>query len=275
MREILSPLYGDGEARAMVALIFHSMKGWDVTEMVINSDLSVSDYFIGKFNEILERLQHREPLQYILGEGRFYGMDLKVTPAVLIPRHETEELVDIIVDRNHDRKDLDVLDIGTGSGAIAIALSRNLPFSRVTAIDFSGPALDVARINSRNLKADIRLIQEDIFKWTPKRESFDIVVSNPPYIPEEEKACMDSNVLDFEPASALFVPDTDPLLYYSRISEIAAMSLRRGGRLYYEINPRFADGMEALLRYDGFVNVEILYDISHRKRFAAAEKAKA
>lgn len=269
LRNILARHYGEGEARAMTGLIFHSLKGWNTTDMVINSDRVVSSYILEKINHILGRLVKGEPLQYILGEARFYGMDLYVSQSVLIPRPETEELVDIIVTRNPG-PDLRVLDVGTGSGAIAIALSRNLPFSKVTAIDISEDALVVARKNAAALHACIDFIHADVFTYEAAYDSFDIIVSNPPYVAESERKDMDRNVLDYEPAQALFVSDDRPLIYYSRISEIAIRALVPGGRLYFEINPLFADSLRAMLESDGFVSVEILEDISRRKRFASA-----
>ncbi len=200
-------------------------------------------------------------------------MDFKVNRNVLIPRQETEELVDMIVNENK-RSDLRVLDIGTGSGAIAVALCRNLRFPRVTAIDISDKALEVAGENARRLHANVFLRQKDIFTYMPPEDSYDIIVSNPPYIPEEEKAGMERNVLDHEPALALFVPDSAPLLYYSRISEVAIRALAPGGLLYLEINPRFADALREMLQKEGFVNVNIINDISRRQRFIKAERPK-
>ena len=272
LRSRLAPLYGEGEARAMVNLIWFALKGWDTTDQVIHADSLVSDYIIEQFERILMRLEGGEPLQYILGEARFYGMDLKVAPGVLIPRPETAELVDLIVDENRERKDLRVLDIGTGSGAIAIALQRNLPFSEVTAIDISERALEIARENARRLKSPVRFERQDIFTYSPRPESFDIIVSNPPYIPEEEKEGMERNVLEHEPAEALFVPDAEPLLYYSRIAEVARESLVPDGRLYLEINPRFAEELVNLLDHQNFRQIAIKKDISHRQRFLTATR---
>ena len=271
MRKRLEPRYGQGEAKAMTSLIFHRLKGWNATDMIINADRPVSDYVLEKTGDILAHLDSGEPLQYILGEARFYGMDLKVSPAVLIPRQETEELVDLIV-RENKGDDLRVLDIGTGSGAIAIALSRNLPFSRVTAIDISDAALAVARENASALHARIELLEQDVFTYAPAPGSFDIIVSNPPYIARSESKDMDSNVLYHEPHMALFVPDDNPLLYYSRIAEIGRSALAGHGRLYFEINPRFADILATMLRSEGYADVRIIDDISHRRRFAAAIK---
>lgn len=273
LKKRLAPVYGEGEAKAMVRLIFHHLKGWSATDIIVNGDRQVSPYIRSLIERIMKRILSGEPIQYVLGDVRFYGMDFKVNRNVLIPRPETEELVDMIVKEN-GRSDLRVLDIGTGSGAIAIALSRNLRFPRVTAIDISAEALEVAGENARRLHADIFLREKDIFTYMPPEDSYDIIVSNPPYIPEEEKSGMERNVLDYEPALALFVPDSEPLLYYSRISEVAIRALTPGGLLYLEINPRFAEALRDMLLNDGFVNVEIFNDISHRQRFIRAEKPK-
>ena len=267
MQRRLVPVYGEGEAKAMVRLIFHSLKGWSLTDMMIHSDNPASEYLIQKTDGILNRLMKFEPIQYILGEAYFYGMTFKVTPATLIPRPETEGLVDMIVNENQGEKDLSVLDIGTGSGAIAIALSRNLPFSEVSAIDISPEALEIAEENAQNLHAQIAFINADVFSFMPKPGTLDIIASNPPYIDESEKDDMEPNVVDYEPHQALFVPDSSPLLYYSRITDIAETGLRSNGRLYLEINPRHADELKTNLEKAGFADVTILNDINGKRRF--------
>lgn len=269
----LSSRYGRGEAQAMVRLIFHALKGWNTTDLIINSDRQASDYLVESIGKIVTRLQNDEPLQYILGEARFYGMDLKVSPSVLIPRPETEELVDIIVKQLGNRDDLSVLDVGTGSGAIAIALSRNLPFSKVTAVDVSENALEIARQNAANLKASINFIHADIFDFMPDNEVYDLIVSNPPYIAEHERAQMDKNVLDYEPHIALFVADSDPLIFYRRIAMIGLNALKPGGSLYFEINPLYSVQLEGMLREMGYVEIDLEKDISGRVRFACAKRA--
>lgn len=269
----LSGTYGPGEAKAMTRLMYAAVKGWSMTDMIVNGDREASDWLIEKFESILSRLAEGEPLQYIVGEARFYGMDLKVNSSVLIPRQETEELVDLIV-RENVGEDLEVLDIGTGSGAIAIALSRNLAFSKVTAIDISGDALEVARENAAQLHARIKFVEADVFSYELQSESYDIIVSNPPYVCESEKGEMEQNVLDYEPWRALFVSDEHPLIYYSRITELAMSGLKKGGRIYFEINPRFAEEIKEMLSSCGFVEVKIIEDISHRPRFATGRKPK-
>ncbi|MDE6339843.1 MAG: peptide chain release factor N(5)-glutamine methyltransferase [Muribaculaceae bacterium] len=268
----LSPIYGIGEAKAMTRLIFHSLKGWGFTDLVIHSDNIATPYLIESVNKILDRLKNKEPLQYILGEAYFYGLNLKVSPETLIPRPETAELVDMIVKDFSHEKDLRVLDIGTGSGAIAIALSRNLPFAEVSAIDISSGAITIARENASALKARVSFDVSDIFDYHPDAGSFDIIVSNPPYIDESEKSDMDDNVLVYEPHTALFVPDDDPLKYYRTISLVAKSALSAEGALYFEINPRHAAELKELLVSEGFIDIELLKDISGKVRFISCRK---
>lgn len=267
LKSQLAPVYGVGEARAMVGLIFFALKGWNQTEIVVHSAAQVSDFLYSESEKAVGRVLAGEPIQYVLGRARFFGMDLKVSPAVLIPRPETEELVELIISENGSHKDLRVLDIGTGSGAIAIALARNLPFSIVTAMDVSAGALSVAGENSSDLHASVNFLHEDIFAWAPPGESFDIIVSNPPYIPEEEKKDMDRNVVDYEPSVALFVPDTDPLVFYRRIVGVASEALTDGGELYLEINSRFPGEICGMMVKAGFEDVRPERDISRRQRF--------
>lgn len=266
------------EADAMARLIFHALKGWSSTDLVIHSADEASPFILGRIDEILERLAKSEPLQYILGATRFYGMDLDVDRHTLIPRPETEELVELMVGEYRDCPDLRVLDIGTGSGAIALALSRNLPFSRVTALDVSEGALAVARRNAARLHARIDFLCEDVFAYTPAPGSFDLIVSNPPYIALSESSSMDSRVLDYEPHGALFVPDSDPLLFYRRIAAIALRAFSSAGSghsslpaLWLEINPIFAEPLKEMLIGEGFENVSLINDMTRRPRFAYAQ----
>lgn len=272
LREALTPKYGEREAAAMARAILTHLKGWDLPTLLANEQREAGDYVKGMAADILKKLMADMPLQYALGETTFYGLKLKVAPGVLIPRPETEELTDMIVKDHSGEEDLRVLDLCTGSGAIALALSRNLPFSDVTAIDNSEQALKTARENADALKAKVRIEKHDVFDFDPEAGSYDIIVSNPPYVDESEKAGMDRNVLDYEPAEALFVPDDDPLLYYRRIAQIGMKALHPGGRLYFEINPRHADEMKALLRDAGYEEITLTKDFNRHDRFATAKK---
>lgn len=269
LRSALVPLYGKGESDAIIRLIFHYLKGWNLTDMLIHQDEELSPFIKSEIEKILERLLKYEPIQYITGEARFHGMEMKIKPGVLIPRPETEELVDIIIDDNKNGEDLNVLDLCTGSGCIAIALARNLPFSKVTAIDFSDEAIEVAKENSELLKAKIDIIKDDIFSWSPK-DKYDIIVSNPPYVLDKEALTMEHNVLDYEPHEALFVRDDNPLIYYSRIADISKDSLNEGGKLYFEINPLEVESLKNMMIAKGFKDVTVQYDTSRLPRFMSA-----
>lgn len=270
VRERLSRHYPDGEARWMTRIIFEEIKGYNQVDMAIHADDTVSEFIAGKVNGVVDRLMADEPIQYIFGSARFHGLKLKVSPATLIPRPETDELVDIIVDENGRRDDLRVLDVGTGSGCIAIALARSLPFSMVEAIDISPEAVAVARENAESLRTRIKFTTGDILTANPPVEIYDIIVSNPPYIMESERNAMEPNVLDHEPSTALFVPDSDPLRFYHAIARYASKALRPSGRLYFETNPLTTDSLARDLVSDGWENVSVIPDSSGKKRFISA-----
>lgn len=266
--------YPAGEAAMMVRIIFEHIKGFTPTDMIIRDSEPVSDFIAGEVGKIVGRLLNDEPLQYIVGSARFYGLNFKVTPAVLIPRPETEELVDMIVRQCGDATDLRMLDIATGSGCIAISLARALRFPVVEALDISEPALAVARENAKALKVKVAFRHDDALSLTPVEECYDVIVSNPPYIGESEKEAMELNVLLHEPSTALFVPDSDPLLFYREISRYAAGALKQGGSLWFEINPIYADELAGMLRSFGFTDVELLYDAQGKRRFSFARRPK-
>lgn len=267
----LYPIYGKQESDAIIRLIFHYLKGWNLTDLLIHAQDPLSPFIKSEIEKILERLKSHEPIQYITGEARFHGMDLAIRPGVLIPRPETDQLVDIIIDENRDREDLRVLDICTGSGCIAIALARNLPFSKVYALDFSEEAIETASENAEKLHAKIKIIKGDIFDWEPSSQ-FDIIVSNPPYVMDSEALKMEKNVLDYEPHEALFVRDEDALVFYRRICDLGIKYLEKGGRLYFEINPLKASALKQLVISQGYDDVEIRLDSYGKQRFLIARK---
>lgn len=263
--------YPASEVRWMVRIIFEHLKGYTPVDLVIKAQDPVSDFIAGKVSAVVNRLLAREPIQYIFGQAQFYGLKLKVTPDTLIPRPETEELVDMIVREAGERSDLRVLDIGTGSGCIAIALARNLRFPQVSAIDISPRALDVARENARDLRTRINFSCADALALTPPAApAFDIIVSNPPYIARHEQADMDHNVLDHEPHSALFVPDSDPLVFYHSIARFALKALTPGGRIYFEINPLYAHDLSAFMQSCGWTGINLIPDTYRHIRFLSA-----
>ena len=256
------------ESQAMIRVICEDVFNYDAVDMTLRQDSELPDFAAERISDIITRLRCHEPLQYILGSARFHGHRFKVTPAVLIPRPETEQLVDLIIDENPG-SDLRVLDMGTGSGCIAISLARALKFARVDAFDISRDALAVARENAAALKVKVRFFESDMLALQPPA-TYDIIVSNPPYICWSEREAMDRNVKDYEPGQALFVPDNDPLLFYKAIAPYAAQSLERGGRLYLEINQRFGAEMKRLLEDYGFDEVRIIDDTYGKPRFAVA-----
>ncbi|MDE6017873.1 MAG: peptide chain release factor N(5)-glutamine methyltransferase [Muribaculaceae bacterium] len=270
MRRRLSGIYDHREREAVILLIFSHVKGWSRVDLIINEGKELSDFTKNELDGIVDRLLLGEPIQYITGNARFHGMDLKVGPGVLIPRPETEELIDWIIDDAGSKEDLEVLDIGTGSGCIAIALARNLPFSNVTAIDFSESAIEQAKENATSLRAKVSFIKTDMYVWCPAPQTLDIIVSNPPYIAPDEKVDMEVRVKDFEPAEALFVEADDPIKPYKRIEAIAARGLKPGGHLYLELNPRYAEDVSSLFKSNVWQDVDLRLDSYGKKRMLRA-----
>ena len=268
LRKGLAGVAEPAEVQAMIRVICEDVFNYDQVDVALRQDSELPDFAALRIEEIIARLRRHEPLQYIVGTARFHGHRFKVTPAVLIPRPETEQLVDLIIDEN-TASDLRVLDMGTGSGCIAISLARALKFATVDALDVSRDALAVARENAAALKVKVRMFESDMLSPQPPA-TYDIIVSNPPYICWSEREAMDSNVKDYEPSAALFVPDNDPLLFYKAIAPYAARSLQRGGRLYLEINQRFGNEVKRLLEENGFDQVRIIDDSYGKPRFAAA-----
>ena len=256
------------EVQAMIRVICEDVFNYDPVDVALRQESELPEFAPRRLDDIIARLQRHEPLQYIVGHARFHGHRFKVTPATLIPRPETEQLVDLIIDEN-PRSDLRVLDMGTGSGCIAISLARALKFAQVDALDVSRDALAVARDNAAELKVKVRFFESDMLAEQPAA-TYDIIVSNPPYICWSEREAMERNVKDYEPGQALFVPYNDPLLFYKAIARYAARSLDRGGRLYLEINQRFGNEVKRLLQDNGFDEVRIMEDSYGKVRFAAA-----
>lgn len=267
----LIPLYGRGEAEWMTRLTLEYVTGWSRVDLLVDADKELGEVRVEAVKNIVARLLKHEPLQYILGYEDFMGLKIKVSPSVLIPRPETQELVNIIIDREAKASDLSVLDAGTGSGAIAVALSRNLRFARVMAIDNSDAALEVARSNAERLRTPVTFDNADMLSLASlPGEPFDIIVSNPPYVLDSERAEMSANVLGHEPSVALFVPDSDPLRFYLALARYAAAGgLKPDGRLYFECNPLTIGVLSSQLEVD-FDEVEAIRDSFGRKRFIIA-----
>ena len=239
----------------------HNLKRVDVA---LNPNFELSDAEVEKWNTILADLQQEKPIQYITGEAWFYGLRFEVNENTLIPRPETEELVEWIIESQKSKvqsQKCEILDIGTGTGCIPISLKANLPQANVSAIDISEKALEVAKRNAVSNKVDISFIQADILEVEDLSQYFDIIVSNPPYVRNLEKQEIKKNVLDYEPHLALFVEDTDALLFYRKIAQLALKNLSPNGLLFFEINQYLGKETVELLDNLGFKNIELKKDI--------------
>lgn len=240
------------------------------TDLVVEPLRQISKDDEEKITGIAKKLMIGIPVQYVLGYTDFYGLRFKVNKNVLIPRPETEELVKLIIKESKDKSGLRVLDIGTGSGCIAIALAKGLINPQVQAIDISTKALEVAKENSILNEASVKFINADILKesgWG-KLFKFDIIASNPPYVTERERDGMHVNVLNNEPHSALFVPEDEPLLFYNKISDMALKHLSPGSKLYFEINEAYGIEIAGMLESKGFTDILILKDLNGKDRIA-------
>ena len=272
----LTPLYDAGEAQAIVRTVLDVEYGMTLTDIICGKVNELSSDEERNLEEIIARLQNGEPVQYVLGEADFAGRTFHVEPGVLIPRPETAELCQWIEEevsslKADERKQ--ILDICTGSGCIAITLGLNIPNSEVTGWDISEDALRIAQGNVEMLKAgNVRIEYQDALMLPKAAETADIIVSNPPYICEKEKADMEKNVLEHEPSIALFVPDEDPLKFYRAIAEYASSALKSEGALYFEINPIYEKETREMLEGLGFKDIETKEDAFGKKRMMKAKK---
>ena len=269
IRSALNAYYEPGEAAALSRIVCTELLGQSQTDYFLCKDIELSGNQEEKLQTILQRLAHFEPIQYIQGYTLFLSRPFCVTPAVLITRPETEELVQRIVAETG--AGASVLDVGTGSGCIAVSLALELPQAQVEAWDVSLEALEVAQGNAERLGArvDFRLL--DVLTFQPEEEAqYDVIVSNPPYVLQREREAMAPNVVDYEPALALFVPDDDPLLFYRRIGQLGRRLLSPGGKLYFEINRTQGAALKELFETQGYREVTIYQDISHNDRIIKA-----
>lgn len=275
IKESLKDLYPPSEISSLVRLIMERVSNIQPHHFLFCKDKVLPEAEKNRIHEIVERLKEMEPIQYILGTADFYSLQFEVNPSVLIPRPETEELVEQVIIDNEGKK-IKILDIGTGSGCIAVTLRKHLKQASIIATDISTEALDTARRNAKRNNATITFIQTDILN--PEKAEMDIpfildvIVSNPPYIKEEEKIDMERNVLDYEPHIALFVPDNDPLLYYWHIAHFGKKKLRRNGRLYFEINAAYGLMVVEMLEEEGYKDIELIQDLSGKDRIVKARK---
>lgn len=269
----LQSLYPKEELRSFFYLLSEKYLNLKPAEIALQLNTKPTNTQRQLFDEALQRLLQEEPIQYIVGETEFFGLSFKVTPAVLIPRPETEELVEWVIDefRIQD-SEFSILDIGTGSGCIAISLAKHLPKASVCALDISKEALHIAEQNAQHNGVDVGFLERDILKTESLLQSFDVIVSNPPYIKENEQQKMQNNVLQHEPTKALFVPDTDPLIFYRKIAQLAQKHLNKGGKLFFEINEAHGHETVVMLEALGYTNVVLKQDIFGKDRMVYGEK---
>lgn len=266
----LEKIYDREEAGNIINILIEHHLGITRTSMALKPDFRLSESELLKFHFDIKRLLNYEPIQYVTGETVFYGLKLEVNPHVLIPRPETEELVDLIIHNNIENKA--ILDIGTGSGCIAIALQKNLKKCPVTGLDVSVDALQTARRNALVNKAEVEFIMADIRKTDPLTDPriFDIIVSNPPYVTDQDKKLMNKNVLEWEPQKALFAPDSDPLLFYRKILDFSDKRLAENGQIFLEINENYGQELMKLIRAHLFSQITLLQDFHGKDRFIHA-----
>lgn len=268
----LAKVYPDNEAKAISRLLMEDLFGLSLSDIICGAADCLSDDSCRVLEEAVQRLEKSEPIQYVTGKALFCDRLFHVEPGVLIPRPETEQLCRLVVEGVKDVPHPDILDIGTGSGCIATTLSLDIPEARLSAWDVSDKALSIAAANAEALGARVCFSKQDALNAPDDEARWDAIVSNPPYICDREKADMERNVLDNEPHLALFVPDSDPLLFYRSISEYAARSLRDGGLLFFEINEHYANDTSMMLQRLGFDDIRTIKDIFDKDRNIVCRK---
>ncbi len=269
LRDELADLYTQGERDAIIRIIALDLLKIENTAFYLRDDINLDAQQQQMLTDATERLKRAEPIQYIIGETEFCDLTFKVNPSVLIPRPETGELVRWIVEENKNKENT-ILDIGTGSGCIAISLAKMMPQATVTAWDISPQAIETARSNNVVNGTKVTFVEQDIFTANEDNGKYDIIVSNPPYIKEIERENMQRNVLDWEPQIALFVPDNDPLVFYRHIARKGLQLLKPGGKLYFEINREHGQETCAMLAQYGYKAIELHKDFADNDRMIRA-----
>ncbi|MFL9844780.1 peptide chain release factor N(5)-glutamine methyltransferase [Flavobacterium rhizosphaerae] len=269
--QTLSHWYDRAEAERFFYMALEELKGWKRVDLAMKPEECLTDDEKEQWDFVLLALRQQRPIQYIFGKAFFMGLEFAVNQNTLIPRPETEELVELII-AAHSGKKIKILDIGTGSGCIAISLAKMLPESEVWALDVSEGALATAQKNADANGVQVTFMQQDILALKQLPERFDVIVSNPPYVRELEKAEIKANVMEYEPHSALFVPDTNPLLFYKKIAKLALKNLTEGGMLYFEINQYLGPETRWMVENTGFTNVLLKKDLFGNNRIVSAVK---
>ena len=272
IKKELEELYHARETESLAYLLLEYVLKYSKTQIQLNKAEKISPELFQQIKYYTQELTKNIPIQYVLGETEFYDLTFKVNKHTLIPRPETEELVHAIINENR-QEGLQILDIGTGSGCIPISLAKNLKNARVSSADISAEAIEKAKENAKLNQVDVHFFHRDILNWkNVDWDNFDIIVSNPPYVTEAEKSKMEKNVLDYEPHSALFVTDHDPLIFYRTIADLALLHLKKGGKLYFEINESLGNEMVELLEQKGFNSISLRSDINGKNRMISAIK---
>lgn len=272
IRKELEGLYPSQEIESFIRLIFYHLKQYSSTDLVLKREETLEETYQQQIKEIVKRLKDFDPIQYVLGETEFYDLPFNVSPGVLIPRPETEELVDWILKVNTKPQPI-ILDVGTGSGCIPISLKKHLKEARVFGCDIAKQALNIAKDNAELNEVDVHFFHLDILNPVPPEElpKIDILVSNPPYVTNSEKKMMQPNVLEHEPELALFVPDDDPLLFYMALAAFGKTHMNNDSLLFWEINEAFGKECVQLLKENGFSNVKLRQDLNGKDRMVFAE----
>ncbi|MDY0078798.1 MAG: peptide chain release factor N(5)-glutamine methyltransferase [Bacteroidales bacterium] len=271
----LLPIYDSREAKQLMQLLIKHFFGFDKVNMALQPELRLSESELLQLHFAVKELLSNKPLQYVLGETEFYGRRFITKAGALIPRPETAQLIDLIIDNEKNRNPLSILDIGTGSGCMAVSLALEFPEAKVTAFDVSAEALEIARENAGLYEVEVDFIKADLLteKQLYLGLQADLIVSNPPYVRLSEKALMHKNVTEWEPELALFVPDDDPLLFYRALAQLAAEKLNVGGSIWVEINEVFAQEVMAVFAQYGLSNPQCFQDFHGKDRFVRAEKS--
>lgn len=275
IRKELAGIYLKNEIESLIFLIFAELKGYSRTQFLLAADEQLNENERDEIYQIVGRLKNNEPIQYILGSTEFFGLSFRCSPEVLIPRPETEELVQWIIQENRIPEPA-ILDIGTGTGCIAVSLQKNISGAMVLACDISPVCIKTAMKNSRLNDSSVTVIEYDILKGSPEFNfpALDIIVSNPPYVCEHEKSRMEKNVLEYEPELALFVSDEEPLIFYEHIADFALIHLKNQGRLYFEINEAFGKECYNMLHTKGYSGIELKKDIHGKDRMIGCQLLK-
>lgn len=271
VRQSLQGIYPDVEINSLINLIYEKVVNLKKTDILLNEDRVLDTKTADQILQITQQLKQQIPIQYIFGSAYFYDLTLEVDPNVLIPRQETEELVDWII-RENNKPELRILDIGTGSGCIAIALAKNLPKATTDAMDVDPKTLEITTKNATKNGVTVNPLLCNILDEQLEVQPYDLIVSNPPYVLHSEKTKMHKNVLEHEPEKALFVPDDQSLIFYRKIADFAQKNLKNKGSLYFEINERKGTEIKELLSDSGFVNIILKKDINGKDRMIKATK---